>query len=322
MTSSSSVLAAASVATADSSLLSQLEWASPTAASGHALVYFYAGFHEACQPGGPIDQVLSALARKHPNVRFFKANAEELVDEAEAMDVEVVPTFVLVANGRQVETVAGYEPAKLTELLVRLPAAAPKDDSQRVQDLVASSRIVCFVNASAKPLLALMGTHKYVSFDLDSDAQVRAHFNGTPALYVDGRRVGAQAEVLAMDAGVLQGLLAAPAAPMDTGKRTKPQTLDDRLRALVSQEPVMLFMKGSPQAPKCGFSSKIVAILDNLHVKFGSFDILSDEAVRQGLKTLFEWPTFPQLYSKGKLVGGLDIVREMADDGSLLEALE
>jgi len=80
-------------------------------------------------------------------------------------------------------------------------------------------------------------------------------------------------------------------------------------------------MKGSPEAPKCGFSSKIVDILNTNNVKYGSFNILADEEVRQGLKTLSNWPTFPQLYAKGKLVGGLDIVKELADDGQLQDVL-
>ena len=67
----------------------------------------------------------------------------------------------------------------------------------------------------------------------------------------------------------------------------------------------MLFMKGSPDEPKCGFSRKMIALMQDACVDFDHFDILSDEAVRQGLKTYSNWPTFPQLYCKGELVGGL-----------------
>ena len=84
----------------------------------------------------------------------------------------------------------------------------------------------------------------------------------------------------------------------------------------------MLFMKGSPDAPRCGFSRRIVALLRERGVAFGSFDILQDEAVRQGLKVLNDWPTFPQLVVKGEFVGGLDIVAEMADNGELEEMLK
>ena len=67
----------------------------------------------------------------------------------------------------------------------------------------------------------------------------------------------------------------------------------------------MLFMKGSPDEPKCGFSRKMIALMQDACLDFEHFDILSDEAVRQGLKTYSNWPTYPQLYSKGELVGGL-----------------
>ena len=83
----------------------------------------------------------------------------------------------------------------------------------------------------------------------------------------------------------------------------------------------MLFMKGSPDAPRCGFSRQITELLQAEKVKFDTFDILSDEEVRQGLKTFSNWPTFPQLYADGKLLGGLDVVKELQEEGELLEAL-
>ena len=83
----------------------------------------------------------------------------------------------------------------------------------------------------------------------------------------------------------------------------------------------MLFMKGNPAAPQCGFSSKIVNILNEAGVKFSTFDILSDEEVRQGLKKYSNWPTYPQLYVKAKLIGGLDIVKEMHEGGELKDII-
>ena len=94
-------------------------------------------------------------------------------------------------------------------------------------------------------------------------------------------------------------------------------SLQDRLKQLVGQAPVMLFMKGSPSEPRCGFSRKIVDLLNSNDVPFSSFDILSDQEVREGLKTFSDWPTYPQLYVNSELVGGLDIVKEMAEGGDL-----
>jgi Grx4 family monothiol glutaredoxin len=86
------------------------------------------------------------------------------------------------------------------------------------------------------------------------------------------------------------------------------EALHARLSTLVKAAPVMLFMKGSPSSPQCGFSRQLVALLREKSVKYGFFNILADDAVRQGLKEFADWPTFPQLWVDGELVGGLDIV--------------
>ncbi|GLI70970.1 hypothetical protein VaNZ11_016072 [Volvox africanus] len=93
-----------------------------------------------------------------------------------------------------------------------------------------------------------------------------------------------------------------------------------RIKYLLSTWPVVLFMKGSSEAPRCGFSGRVVEALSKLAVAFKSFDILRDEEIRQGLKEYSNWPTYPQLYVRGELVGGCDIVTEMAGTGDL-EAL-
>ena len=84
----------------------------------------------------------------------------------------------------------------------------------------------------------------------------------------------------------------------------------------------MLFMKGSPDAPKCGFSKSIVALLrENGVGDFGHFDVLADQGVRQGLKQYTNWTTFPQLFVKGEFIGGLDVVKELDEDGELKDLL-
>lgn len=90
----------------------------------------------------------------------------------------------------------------------------------------------------------------------------------------------------------------------------------------MEKDRVVLFMKGNPETPRCGFSRRMVALLRDQGVQFGTFDILSDESVRQGLKTLNNWPTFPQLIIKGEFVGGLDVVTEMVENGEFKEMLE
>ncbi|OAA63921.1 monothiol glutaredoxin-4 [Cordyceps fumosorosea ARSEF 2679] len=102
---------------------------------------------------------------------------------------------------------------------------------------------------------------------------------------------------------------------------TNKADLFKRLEDLVKAAPVMLFMKGTPSSPQCGFSRQMVGILRENSVKYGFFNILADDEVRQGLKEYAEWPTYPQLWMDGELVGGLDIVKEeMENNGEFFKA--
>ena len=90
----------------------------------------------------------------------------------------------------------------------------------------------------------------------------------------------------------------------------------------VDQNPVMLFMKGTPQFPQCGFSAAVVQILDYLGVDYGAENVLASDDLRDGIKTYSDWPTIPQLYVRGEFVGGCDIVREMFEQGELRPFLQ
>lgn len=95
----------------------------------------------------------------------------------------------------------------------------------------------------------------------------------------------------------------------------------DRIKTEIDTSDVVLFMKGTPVFPQCGFSATVVQALSNLGVKFSSVDVLQDPEVREGIKAFSNWPTVPQLYVKGEFVGGCDIVREMYETGELIEHL-
>ena len=90
----------------------------------------------------------------------------------------------------------------------------------------------------------------------------------------------------------------------------------------VAENPVVVFMKGEPDQPRCGFSAVIVQILDHLGVEYAGVDVLQSEPLRNGIKAYSDWPTIPQLYVKGEFVGGCDIVREMASNGELQTLLQ
>ena len=93
----------------------------------------------------------------------------------------------------------------------------------------------------------------------------------------------------------------------------------DRIKQDLSSNDVVLFMKGTPVFPQCGFSAAVVQVLSHIGVPFKGIDILADPELREGIKTYSNWPTIPQLYVKGEFVGGCDIIREMFETGELLE---
>jgi monothiol glutaredoxin len=95
----------------------------------------------------------------------------------------------------------------------------------------------------------------------------------------------------------------------------------DRIKSEISANDVVLYMKGTPVFPQCGFSAAVVQVLTHLGVKFKGIDVLQDPAIRQGIKEYSNWPTIPQLYVKGELIGGCDIVREMFQTGELQQVL-
>ena len=95
----------------------------------------------------------------------------------------------------------------------------------------------------------------------------------------------------------------------------------EKISSLLESHPVMLFMKGSPEQPQCGFSARVTQILDFLKVKYESFDVLSDESIRQGIKEYGNWPTIPQLYVRKELLGGCDIIQEQFQSGDLEKTL-
>ena len=98
--------------------------------------------------------------------------------------------------------------------------------------------------------------------------------------------------------------------------------IKNQISKLVNSSPIFLFMKGTPESPQCGFSANVVSILNDLNVSFNTFNVLSNSEVRQAVKDFSNWPTYPQLFVKGELVGGNDIVMEMQKSGELKKMLE
>jgi Grx4 family monothiol glutaredoxin len=169
------------------------------------------------------------------------------------------------------------------------------------------------------------------SFDILANEEVRqglktfSNWPTYPQCYVNGELVGGLDILKEMnEEGNLAEQLGIDTNGTDVtimGKEEEEETLDDKLKKLVNRSSIMLFMKGLPSMPRCGFSRQICEILNEHAIQYDAFDILGDEQVRQGLKTFSDWPTFPQLYVNGELVGGLDIVKELAENDELQDML-
>ncbi|CAJ0929256.1 unnamed protein product [Ranitomeya imitator] len=191
----------------------------------------------------------------------------------------------------------------------------------------------------SRQILDILSKHKiqFSSFDILSDEEVRqglktfSNWPTYPQLYINGELIGGL-DIVKVSGGtstrwrhehqvashcektpVISNCWSHPQEMEASGELQtmcpKAQSLEDRLKGLINKAPVILFMKGSKQMAKCGFSRQILEILNNSGVDYETFDILEDEEVRQGLKTFSNWPTYPQLYVKGELIGGLDIIK-------------
>jgi monothiol glutaredoxin len=98
--------------------------------------------------------------------------------------------------------------------------------------------------------------------------------------------------------------------------------INEKIKDIISKNDVVLFMKGTPDMPQCGFSMTVTNILKQLKVKFNGIDVLADPEIRQGIKDFSNWPTVPQLYVKGEFIGGCDIAKEMYEKGELQKILK
>uniref|UniRef100_A0A0E0M9C9 Thioredoxin domain-containing protein n=1 Tax=Oryza punctata TaxID=4537 RepID=A0A0E0M9C9_ORYPU len=252
-------------------------------------------------------------------------------ESGELKDVFKEHNIPLQPQGRKNEEAVKAEPDTEKSGAVPEPALLTAAQKARLESLVNSSPVMVFIKGTPEEpkcgfsgkLVHILKQEKipFSSFDILTDDEVRqglkvlSNWPSYPQLYINGELVGGSDIVMEMHkSGELKKVLS------EKGIIAK-ESLEDRLKALISSAPVMLFMKGTPDAPRCGFSSKVVNALKQAGVSFGSFDILSDEEVRQGLKTYSNWPTFPQLYYKTELIGGCDIVLELEKSGELKSTL-
>lgn len=319
--------------------------------SGVTSILMWASWHP---PSVHLTKVLDAVAGEHKTMRFGKVNTDVCPGIASTMGADQVPFVAFLdPRGKKLDSIAGADPPRLVEKVKALAArpvggvckseggscssskaAAPADEddlNSKLLGLVSYSPVMLFMKGSkaepfcgfSKQAVAMLNKSgvEYSTFDILKDEEVRqglkdyANFKTFPQLYVKGDLLGGLDIMKEMEEeGSLQDALT------ETTKEEEPQDVKTRLKSLVNKASVVLFMKGNKEQPFCGFSKKAVAMLNEHNIEYDTFDILQDDEVRQGLKEYSNWKTYPQLYVKGELLGGLDIMKDMDEDGSLKEA--
>ncbi|RHY23797.1 hypothetical protein DYB32_010650 [Aphanomyces invadans] len=265
---------------------------------------------------GPANVLFTQLAMLHPRLSFCKVDAEAVPALSTEFHLEVVPTFIISVSSNVVDRIEGMKVAEVAQAIDRASKrladptgtteteskAAVLDDAlrNRLLKLTTASPVMVFMKGS--PNEPKCGFSRK-TIELLKDENIEC---GTFDILTDDTEEGALADQFGIQ-------------PLDDDEVEK--ALFASLTELIQSAPVLLFMKGTPNEPKCGFSRKTVELLRGHHIKFATFDILSDESVRQGLKKMSNWPTYPQLYVHGALVGGLDILTEMAEEGDLADQL-
>lgn len=242
-----------------------------------AVIYFHAPWAEPCKQMGTILSTLASTypATATPSIAFLSLDAEEVSEVSETYDVSQVPLVVLQKNGHVVDSVTGTDASKVRNAVEQHAGRPAAGDGNKAGLPPAQkvTRPAPSENESAPQANGVAGLSKYAPGP--SDPATAPEYSGGEA-----------------------------------DKGASKEELHSRLGELVKAAPVMLFMKGTPSAPQCGFSRQTVSLLREKGVRYGFFNILADDEVRQGLKEYSEWPTFPQVYVGGELVGGLDIVSQ------------
>jgi len=316
------------------------------------VIHFWAPWSDACkQLDGNVD--LLSLQFDTKTIRFAKVEAEGVPELSLQFDIKAVPTFIFIHDGSKFDRLDGFYPAELAKKVrqyanglipkhIEKSSHEPVSGSEqqvgtsttskgkledRLKKLTNQSTMVLFMKGTrdapqcgfSRQILQLLDNVKadYSTFDILSDETIRqglkewSKWPTYPQLYLNGELLGG----LDIVREQLEDVDFVASLP-------KKDSLNDRLKKLINKAPVVIFIKGSPQSPQCKFSRALVELLNGMpNVKYDHFDILSDEDVRQGLKEYSRWPTYPQVYANGQLIGGLDIVKELKENDELEKVL-
>jgi len=308
------------------------------------VVHFSAEWADQCTQ---MNDVLVEISKQHSNVKYLVIDAENLSEISLEYEIEAVPTFLFMKNKQQIGRLNGAHAPQLTNMVKEnisavappmrntapMVSAAPRRDpkevlEERLKELINMADAVLFMKGDknvqkcgfSRQMVGILSNYpecEYDTFDILQDNEVRqglkefSNWPTYPQLYVNGELIGGLDIIREMhNEKELEEIL-----PKANAR------IDKKIKKVLKQSKVVLLMKGHPGEPKCGFSRQIIAIMNQTKVEFTHFDILTDQKFRSRIKVYSDWPTFPQLYVNGDLIGGLDIVREMSENNELVEAL-
>lgn len=285
---------------ADASLLDSQSFKggddSSSSSSHKSILFFWAAWHAPSNTGGPFDTVVRTLAEQNNDgtVKFYRVLAED----APKLSRKVCSCTMSMCVDIHQNYTLGFEYAI------------------RFHPSHTTSFAIHQYNVSSVPTFIFINTDGTVLDRVDGGEDVAA----VTQYYT--KLVNTVTSTTTTSSSSIQNQPQPPDEPATT-QSSEQQTIDNRLRAIITSSPIMLFLKGTPTAPRCGFSRQAVELLTSSNVSFAYFDILEDDDVRQGLKAYSDWPTYPQFYVRGELVGGLDIMKElMEEEGGLVQQLD
>jgi Grx4 family monothiol glutaredoxin len=305
-----------------------------------------------------MSNVVDELVKDHKynkSTRFLKIEAENFEDLCIKYGIDAVPSFLFLKNKESLHKMSGADATEFRKKLDQyhqMPIAVQSDTkvedlNKRLESLINTGPVTLFMKGTpeeprcgfSKQAIQILKDHNasFSFFDILSDNEVReglrkySNWPTYPQLYIKGELIGGLDIIKELvQNGELKDML-----PKEG------ESLNEKLKRLINKSKIMLFMKGDRNQPKCGFSKQILEILNGFSYDYETFDILSDEEVRQGLKEFSNWPTYPQLYvdgklilngfisifnfsnknktkqKKGELIGGLDLVKELKAGGEL-----
>uniref|UniRef100_A0A671SZT9 Thioredoxin domain-containing protein n=1 Tax=Sinocyclocheilus anshuiensis TaxID=1608454 RepID=A0A671SZT9_9TELE len=302
----------------DATSLQQFEELLKNNSKSLTVVHFHAPWAPQCSQ---MNEVMAELAKEHKHTMFVKLEAEAVPEVSEKYEITSVPTFLFFKGGEKIDRSDGAHAPELTNKVQRLGSGGggaaragdvPKEDlNERLKRLINAAPCMLFMKGSpqeprcgfSRQTVQILKDHnvQYSSFDILSDEEVRqgiktySNWPTYPQVYVNGELIGGLDIVKELvESGELENTF------------PKSDSLENRCSSVFT---LLTRVFVNTQAAKCGFSRQILEIMNSTGVEYGTFDILGDEEVRQGLRTYSNWPTYPQLYVKGELIGGLDIVK-------------